>query len=61
MGKGDVEMFESVVKEGGVKGDEVLFIDDCEENCEGGGKLGMGVCDYVGGDNVEVEVEKFIV
>ena len=34
---------------------------DSEENCQAAAKLGIGVCHYVPGDNLEVQLQKFIV
>lgn len=61
LAKPDVEIFQTVLKEAGLKTDEVLFIDDSEENCQAAAKLGIGVCHYVPGDNLEVQLQKFIV
>lgn len=61
LAKPDVEIFQTVLKEAGLKADEVLFIDDSEENCQAAAKLGIGVCHYVPGDNLEVQLQKFIV
>ena len=61
LAKPDVEIFQAVLKEAGLKADEVLFIDDSEENCQAAAKLGIGVCHYVPGDNLEVQLQKFIV
>ena len=52
LAKPDVEIFQTVLKEAGLKADEVLFIDDSEENCQAAAKLGIGVCHYVPGDNL---------
>lgn len=61
LAKPDKEIFQTVLKEAGLKTDEILFIDDSEENCRAAAKLGIGVCHYVPGDNLEVQLQKFIV
>lgn len=60
LAKPDAEIFQTVLKEAGVKAEETLFVDDSKDNCQAASLLGIKVFHYVPGDNLEIQLQNFI-
>lgn len=58
--KPDAEIFQTVLKEAGIKAEETLFVDDSKDNCQAASLLGIKVFHYVPGDNLEIQLQNFI-